>query len=170
MNLQELANKESELYSKVVDLNSKQPTAQNNRLLDDIYEEYKLIHQSYANLSVANTEALKRGLFIQWIVATEPSYLTGISTLDENAVTEILKQLDVSIKEATMDPELKWMIGYYINWEWVFEKLINYEKLRKEVDHDKSYSLPNTINREEMDLRGQMGNYWNSLTIFARTS
>ena len=84
MTLQELAYKEDNLYDKVIDLYHQSQTDQTNKQLQEIFREYKKIHQAYAELSNHDLEAFKRGLFIQWYALTEPNYVTGISDLDEN--------------------------------------------------------------------------------------
>src|SRR5690349_21682790 len=121
MALQELANKEDDLYIKVKELTHHPQTEDSHKKLQEIFLEYKKIHQAYASLSLRNIEALKRALFIQWYAIAEPSFLTGIADLDENAQTQILQKLNELIKANEIDDELIWMLNYYSNWEWIFE-------------------------------------------------
>src|SRR5688572_12185092 len=117
MTLQELADKEDSLYRKVVDFYQCSQSDQADEKLQDIFLEYKKIHQAYAELSLTDDEALKRGLFIQWYALAEPNYLTGIADLDENAENKIVQALNQRIDAGKADNEVTWMFNYYSNWD-----------------------------------------------------
>jgi hypothetical protein len=168
MTLQELANKENELCSKVIDLFHRTRTEDTDRYLREIFVEYKKIHRTYANLSHNEIEALKRGLFIQWYALTEPNYLTGISDLDENAQNELLEVLYELVQVNKMDFELIWMLNYYSNWNWTFEIHKSFKGFDRTIVNEQNSKLPEIIDRKAMKLRGQMGKYRNSLTIFKK--
>ncbi|MGN6617362.1 MAG: hypothetical protein ACTHJ5_09310 [Ilyomonas sp.] len=163
--LQELANKEDDLYIKVKELAHHPQTDVSRKKLQEIFLEYKKIHQTYASLSLHNIEALKRGLFIQWYAIAEPSFLTGISDLDEEAETQILRRLD-QLKVNEIEEELSWMLNYYSNWKWIFEINKTFTGFNKNIVNDQNNKLPETIDREAMKKRGGMGRYWNSLKVF----
>lgn len=167
MTLQELAHKEDELYRKVIDLNSQPQSDKTKEQLQQIFMDYKRVHQEYANLSSVDIEALKRGLFIQWYAVTEPNYLTGIEHLDEKAENLIIGNLYKVITAGKIDDELAWMLNYYYNWEWAFERLKSFKGFDSEIVSGQNNRLPDKIDRIEMEQRGQMGKYWNSLTKFS---
>ncbi|MCO4293077.1 hypothetical protein NF867_09395 [Solitalea sp. MAHUQ-68] len=166
MNLESLANKEIELYSMTIDLYHQPQSEENNERLKVIFKAYKEVHRNYANLSDIDNEALKRGLFIQWYAMTEPNYLTGIDALDEQAEHLIIESLNQRILNNDPDWELKWMLDYYTSWDWIFDKFKDYEGLRKAIKIRQANSLPTDIDNDNMNNRGQMGKYWNSLTAF----
>ena len=165
MTLQELAIKENELHSKVIDLYHQPSTTNTSKQLNEIFIEYKKVHQLYADQSSGDIEALKRGLFIQWYAIAEPSFLTGISDLDEEAETQILRRLD-QLKVNEIEEELSWMLNYYSNWKWIFEINKTFTGFNKNIVNDQNNKLPETIDREAMKKRGGMGRYWNSLKVF----
>ena len=167
MILQELADKETILYEKVVEL-YRQPQSDNtNEALQNIFLKYRKIHQTYADLSLADDEALKRGLFIQWYALSEPDYLTGIADLDENAENKIIQSLNDRIEAGNVDDELIWMLNYYANWDWIFERLTSFKGFSSKIVNEQNNHLPDKIDKEAMAQRGQMGKYWNSLTKFS---
>ena len=165
MTLQELAYNEDELYRKVIDLYYQPQSDKVTEQLQTIFREYKKIHQEYANLSSIDVEALKRGLFIQWYALTEPNYLTGIADLDENAETRIIHNLYKAIAADELDTEIIWMLNYYANWNWVFERIKSFKGFSSEIINERNNHLPDKIDREQMEQRGQMGKYWNSLNL-----
>ncbi|RYE52108.1 MAG: hypothetical protein EOP48_17150 [Sphingobacteriales bacterium] len=167
MTLQELAHREEELYSKVIDLNNQPQSDKVKEQLQRIFMDYKRVHQEYANLSHVDIEALKRGLFIQWYAVTEPNYSTGIENLDEKAENLIIGNLYEVITAGKIDDELVWMLNYYYNWDWAFERLKSFKGFDSKIVSEQNNHLPDKIDRIEMEQRGQMGKYWNSLTKFS---
>jgi len=167
MTLEELAHKEEELYSKAITLHHQSYTEETETKLNEIFIEYRKVHQHYASLSFSDIEALKRGLFLQWYALSEPNYLTGISDLDKPAENEILKNLDKLISAEKIDSELIWMLNYYSSQEWILDRISSFKGFDKEIVNEKNNKLPITIDKEAMKLRGQMGKYWNSLTAFS---
>ena len=160
MTLQELADKEDNLYSKVIELSNQPQNGTTNTKLNEIFLEYKRIHKQYADISSHNMEALKRGLFIQWYSLLEPKYLTGISELDKNAEEKIVHVMNELIEAGEVDCELVWMLNHYSNWGWALQGLSD------KFVSQKNYPWPNNMTREEMKLRGQMGIYLNSLAVY----
>lgn len=166
MTIQELAEQESLLYSKVIELYQSQ-TPETDDILKRIFAEYKEVHQAYSNRANVDIEALKRGLFIQWYAMTEPSYLTGIDDIDKQAGETIIQVLNDVIDAGHADDELVWMLNYYLNWAFAFEIYNNFKAFDQSLINVEKNSLPETIDREAMKRRGQMGIYWNSLTRFS---
>ncbi len=159
MTLTDLTNKEVELYSFTIDLyNRKGNSDRKVMTLNEIYSEYKKVHKEYANMSETDIECLKRGLFIQWYAMTEPNYLTGIDELDEKSETKIISELKKRIDENKADNELKWMLNYYLDWDFVFERFKNIAEFKK----DKNVVDLTNIKLKIVN-RGQMGVYWNSI-------
>jgi len=101
-----------------------------------------------------------------WYALTEPSCYTGIVILNSEAENRLLKVLDRRLKRDITDYELDWMLDYYSNWDFVFERFIEFKHLQDRLKRSEKIDLPNQINREEMSQRGQMGRYWNSLNRF----
>jgi hypothetical protein len=127
-----------------------------------IFDQYKEIHSEYAKLNKSDLEALKRGLFLIWYSRTEPSCYTGIADLDPDAEKAIIQTLNRRINKNVTDYELDWMLSYYSSFEFVFEQFRDYKSFYTKLTY-KKVKMPNSIDREEMTTRGQMGIYWNSL-------
>jgi len=159
MTLTDLTNKETELYNLTINLyNGKGSSNSKVITLDEIYTEYKNIHKEYAKMSDKDIESLKRGLFIQWYSITEPNYLTGISELDEKSELKIITELKNWIDKNKTDNELNWMLNYYLEWDFVFDRF------KKIVKFEKNENVDDLTNiKLKMINRGQMGIYWNSI-------
>ena len=164
MNIEELTQKEFELYSKVSQLQGTIDYKNEQISLLGISDEYKMIHKEYAKICEQNIEALKRGLFISWFSISEPTFLTGISELDKNAEEKIISKIDKKIKTKSLDSELNWMIDYYKDWNYVFENFKNFESFYSKINSEEITEMPK-YDKQEMKSRGQMGIYWSSLQI-----
>ncbi|MCG2432210.1 hypothetical protein [Aequorivita xiaoshiensis] len=160
MTLIELANKEIDLYTNVINIYEGKISSNNQKLtLEEIQVEYKKVHNEYSKLSDKNIEALKRGIFIQWYALTEPHYLTGINELDEKTERKIITDLKTLIDRNQTDEELMWMLNYYMSWDFVFDRFKDIVELKKKV-RVKNGERP----KIKTDKRGQMGIYWKSIT------
>jgi hypothetical protein len=167
MTIEQLAKIEMELYSTVLDLLKKEQTVENNKNLEVVYASYKLVHRKYSDLAKEQVEALKRGLFIQWIVQTEPSFLTGIGDIEKEAEKNIIDLVNEKIQNNTLDNELTWMLNYYANWDFVFESYKDRLGLAEFVENSTDgFPQELVIDKTNMKQRGQMGIYWNSLDYF----
>lgn len=162
MIINELTEIETELYLKVCSLNGTIEEKYEQVTKLGISNEYKIIHQKYAELSSENIEALKRGLFINWFAVSEPTFLTGIAELDENAEEKIIKEINERIKNQTVDFELNWMLNYYKNWDYAFAKFAKYELFYAKIMSNEEIEMPK-IDKQKMKNRGQMGIYWKSI-------
>ncbi|TXF79588.1 hypothetical protein [Chryseobacterium sp.] len=165
MKLKELADKEIELHSKVTLLEGTIEYKEHFVLNSGIPEQYKRIHAQYSQLAHSENEALKRGLFIQWYSLAEPLWLSGISELSKDSEQKIISILNDKILAGKVDNELKWMLEYYLDWDWVFKKYEGLPGIDKAIRERKN-EMPDHINSEEMNQRGQMGIYWNSISIW----
>ena len=167
MTIEQLANAEMELHSTVLDIYSAKQSEELNERLKTVFALYRQVHISYALLAKEQDEALKRGLFIQWYSMTEPSYISGIDQLDEEAEHNIIDALEEKIQNNTLDSELNWMLNYYANWDFVFERFNNRKGLVEFISHKTDRLPPGLeIDKADMKKRGQMGDYWNSLDHF----
>ncbi|WP_125932418.1 hypothetical protein [Hymenobacter glacialis] len=168
MTTEELTKIENELYSAVIEIYNQEQTSELNNRLMDIFISYRQVHIDYSDLSKQNDEALKRGLFIQWYALTEPSYLTGIENIDQDAEAIIIDTIEERICNNTLDKELKWMLNYYATWDFVFDRFKNRKGLAQVLANKTDYLFPTKVDRESMKKRGQMGRYWNSLARLAK--
>lgn len=162
--LSKLAHQEEEISKKVAELCRRPESEEITRAYWKVFEIYSGIHEAYAVAACNNSEALKRGLFIQWFALSEPNYLTGISVALNNE-NKLIECLYSAIDSGLADYELCWMLNYYFIWDWIFERLDSFKGFDSRIIND-SYKLPSHIDREEMAKRGLMGKYWNSLTVF----
>lgn len=167
MTVEQLAKTETELYAIVLNLYKREQTEEHNEKLRIVFASYRQIHKQYSDLAKEQDEALKRGLFIQWYATTEPSYLTGIEQLDEEAENNIIDIVEDKIQSNSLDSELKWMLDYYATWDYVFDRFKNRKGLAELIANSKD-GLPIglVIDKDAMIKRGQMGTYWNSLNHF----
>lgn len=166
MNIEELANQELELLSQTLELVGTIEEKNDKVVYFGIGTIYQKIHEEYSRLAKSELEALKRGLFIMWYALTGPSCYTGIVILNSEAENRILKILDRRLNRDIIDYELEWMLDYYSNWDFVFDRFSEYKHLQDRLRRKDKIELPNQIDRNEMSKRGQMGRYWNSLNRF----
>lgn len=166
MSIDELAKREQNLYSRVEALEGTIEEKSDKVVDFGIPKNYREIHHDYSRLAKSDLEALKRGLFLIWYSMSEPIWLTGIGELDKESEERIVKILDKRLKRGIIDYELDWMLGYYSDWDYVFERFKDFENFSNKLNSESKTELPKEIDREQMKQRGQMGIYWNSLTIF----
>lgn len=167
MTVDELGQKELQLYSRVISIHGTMEEKYEEIEKQNIFNEYKNIHQEYANLSKSDIEALKRGLFLIWLSRLEPACNTGIHLLDPDAEKKIIHTLDRRLSKKVTDYELDWMLDYYSDWAFLFDDFKKYRNFYSRL-HTRETEIPNSIDKGKMEARGQMGVYWNSLTIFSK--
>ncbi len=165
MTVEELGHKELELYSSVTSISGTMEEKNEQIKNLGIFDQYKKIHSEYSKLNKSDLEALKRGLFLIWYSRTEPSCYTGIADLDLDAEKAIIQTLDRRMNKNVTDYELDWMLSYYSSFEFAFEQFKDYKSFYTKLTSDK-VEMPDSIDREEMKTRGQMGIYWNSLNKY----
>ena len=166
MNIDELAIKEQNLYSSVLEFEGTIEEKSDKVVYFGISKEYREIHQEYSRLAKSELEALKRALFLMWYAISEPDWLTGIGLLDEKSEKRVIKILDRRLKRGITDYELDWMLDYYSNWDYIFERFSDFKHFQNRLKSKSKTELPDEIDRLKMEQRGQMGRYWNSLTRF----
>jgi hypothetical protein len=164
MTNKELAEKENYLHSIVIDIYYNGENTKSKEILEDVFVYYNKIFTEYVNLANTDDEALKRSLFIQWYSISEPNYLTGIPELDTETEIRLCEILENKIKNNLLDSELKWMLNYYAIWDYIYERFEKFIEINKFIKNRNEEHLPK-INKKEMENRGQMGEYWNSLSI-----
>lgn len=167
--LEDLARRESELISlaealhgtiekKIIEVSS----LETGKL-------YRAIFKEYAELCFTNIEALKRGLFLIWYCMAEPEFITGMDYFDVADKGSIINSLENYFTSKFLDPELEWMFSYYCNWSYCFIEFKTFALFQLKVEeYENKIELPRSINREKMNLRGNMGYYWNSLNCFSK--
>jgi len=135
--------------------------------------DYKTIHKEY--LSILNLskddniklEVLKRLIFLNWEFIVESEVFTGIVDLDETAIKNSYEVLNSYIKLGLIDNEMKWMLEYYSDWDWIV--LLHSENKPELIQFVKSVdSLSSSLPKKQltmgtMDNRGQMGLYWKAV-------
>jgi hypothetical protein len=166
MNIDELDIKEQNIYSSVIELDGTIEEKSDKVVYFGITKEYREVHQEFSRLAKSDLEALKRGLFLMWYSMAEPTWLTGIEELDEESEKRMVNILDRRLKRGITDYELDWMLDYYSGWDYVFERFSEFKSFQNRLKSKTKTELPDKINKEAMEKRGQMGIYWNSLTIF----
>ena len=151
-----------------------------SEFLSKAFKVYTSIHKAYIDIikhgdQSSKTEALKRALYLQWISSFEPSFLTGITTsfdifedsdggLELKDFQFVYGYLDTLIKNNELDEELKEMLSYYSNWEFVFEfeNFKDFAYLHNfvfKIADTKTAQIP-LIKKRNLTDRGQMGEYF----------
>ena len=86
--------------------------------------------------------------------------------MDDQAQIKIISTLESKIQSESIDNELNWMLNYYATWDFVFARFEKFEGLKNFIQNRTDKYFPSKIDRQSMNRRGQMGQYWNSLTTF----
>ena len=79
--------------------------------------EYSKIFIGYAELlsnSELELEALKRCTFLAWYAYAEPTWLSGLGDLPDDAVRKVMEALDATLSNRDRDDELVEMLRYYV--------------------------------------------------------
>ncbi|MEM9337176.1 MAG: hypothetical protein AAGA66_00485 [Bacteroidota bacterium] len=163
MSIDELGKRELDLYSKLCKLTGTIEDKIEQLDHSEITEEYKQIHSEYSRIAKKEGEALKRALFIMWYAVTEPIWLTGIGELDFEAEVRVVKLLNRRLGKNVSDYELDWMLAYYADFTFVFERFADYEHFYKRVSTKTGIAFPGSIDKRSMANRGLMGVYFLSL-------
>jgi hypothetical protein len=172
MNLEDLTVAEQELLWKVQSVTGLMEEKHEQLEQLGVYSDYAKIYQAYADLISSDEqdlEALKRAIFLSWYQFAEPSCFSGLWNLPEQMTNFIYETLEHKIENNLLDVELKWMLPFYND---VLELPFS---LYPQLNHLQSFlrtANPDLwrreIKRNDLSLRGQMGEYW--LTIENETS
>lgn len=128
--------------------------------LTEIHKTYQAIHAAYT--AHDSIEALKRAVFIQWYATTEPSYLSGIGSMDRNEEIRTMKRLHDLIQFKMLDAEFTMMVDHYYRIaDWYFDGFENADILKAFFRRDQ----PTSAAKIKSINRGQMGEYWSSLNL-----
>ena len=165
--MKDLAKKENELYSLVIEIYKENLDKETDERLGAIFKAYLDLFDEYLKFAKTNDEALKRALFIHWYSISEPNYLSGIPELHLQRERNILQLLESRIANSSLDAELNWMLNYYGTWDYIYNRFPELTELNKLIRNRSNKNFPTKINKDEMQKRGQMGKYWNSLNKFA---
>jgi hypothetical protein len=168
MNLESLNLAEQELLSQVGNVTGLMEEKFLQLEENGTFVEYSKIYEAYVDLIESKTEgleALKRSLFLLWYEQAEPSCFTGISGLSKNASRKVFSELESRTKTKTLDLELQWMLPFYkLIAEWVFESRTDLPNLQRFLATAKSELYLQELKAENFLERGQMGNYWTSIS------
>src|SRR5215207_6923830 len=81
-----------------------------------LYGEYPAIVNAYIeHFSDPDTalEALKRAYFLVWRSAMATPAESGIASLPDGTIRNVIDELDAWGRRDVSDPELRWMLGHY---------------------------------------------------------
>ena len=174
--LASLAADEQRLYAQVISLTGTLETKTQYLENTGVFAAYKELHRHYlAACQTATSESdklelLKRLLFLNWYGMLEPSFLTGISELDEEVVFAAYSLLNNYIRDKRLDEELHWMISYYSSWDYLLlhyaeNQLPELTDFITATNHEQYHPPEHQLPPGTMDNRRQMGIYWQSLGV-----
>lgn len=163
MTLDQLTEEENRLMSQVCNTYGTIEEKRNKLEAQGTFSNYEKVHSHYANLAHESNEALKRGLFLQWYVLVEPSFLSGIDFIDADAQRSIFSTMGKRVRQPDIDLELHAMLSYYIEWS-VFDHIIEYNSVLRSLEQVLHYdAIIEYLQQKSFAGRGQMGKYWQSI-------
>ena len=130
-----------------------------------VYKEYGKVVNAYLDHvgdGVEGVEALRRVTFLLWCSATKPACLTGVDELSQGQVAEIIGWLEDACAGGGLDPQLRWMLGYYHGkYQQVFGRFTHARSLQRVL----SSTFPESWRSTEpephnFEGRGLMGRFW----------
>lgn len=144
--------------------------ATRDRILErrGIYKEYAKIFTAYLDHvgdGVEGLEALRRVTFLLWCAATQPACLTGVDELSEAQEEMVVSWLDAACNDDTLDPQLRWMLGYYHGaYPDVFGRFTKARALQRVL----ARTFPESWRIAEPEARhfagrGLMGHFWSQI-------
>ena len=133
-----------------------------------LYGEYPAIvnayveHFSYPDSAL---EALKRAYFLVWRGAMATPAESGIASLPDGTIRNVIDELDAWGRRDLPDAELPWMLGHYhavgpsvLELYGASPRLV---RIAARVGGDAWRSA--AVDRASMSDRGQLGRYWTAL-------
>ncbi|TLV02869.1 hypothetical protein [Dyadobacter luticola] len=163
MSVYELGEEEDKLLLKINGMEGTIEEKSNQMTAAGILDRYSRIHNCYAALAEYDSEALKRGLFLQWYSMVEPPFLSGIhvNPLSEKRIIDILDHR-ISVNE--FDAELRSMVSYYSAWKFVFDRFHASRNLMRLLNSPLTHdAVMWQLRHSDFAGRGQMGEYWLSI-------
>ena len=138
-----------------------------------MYGEYPAIVRAYQELlsdAECASEALKRAVFLVWRGAVELPVSTGIAPLPDGTVREVVDALNVRVRRGQGDDEQRWMLAWYHAQSPDLLDLYGgtptVMEFAQSCDAD-AWKHAKT-SPGQMAMRGQMGQYWTTLSNGAR--
>ncbi|MFL5618560.1 MAG: hypothetical protein ACJ79A_09230 [Gemmatimonadaceae bacterium] len=133
-----------------------------------LYGEYPAIVSGYVeHFSDADTalEALKRAYFLVWRGAMATPADSGIASLPEGTIRQVIDELDAWARRGASDAELRWMLGHYhaIGPSVLDLYGASMPLIRLAADTGGDAWRAAGITRASMAGRGQLGRYWTAL-------
>jgi hypothetical protein len=160
MTLDELAKKEEHLLQRVRSIKGGYQEYPSD--YDSIFNEYEKIHHEYTDLAILSSdiEALKRAVFIQWFLVSEPAFISGIKKLDQDSMVSALDELQKIILTGSIDEEFTWMLNCYCRITNDF--LVPRSRYGKVISYLEGLPdwKPERAAGFSFHNRGQMGEYW----------
>ncbi len=124
---------------------------------------YTEIFLEYAELAENNIEVLKRSIFLIWFSRLEPFFITGMNFEPEiKQVNIIFKILDETIRKNKLDSEFRLMLNHYSKWDFIFLDFSVYKYVLNFITENNNLDL-SKVSLSNMQNRGVMGSYWNSI-------
>lgn len=172
--LDKLAAKEAKLKAKVRAINGTIEEQLGLIKEQKIFKKYQKIHLKYFKIAQKSkdgeerTEALKRGIFLNWLPFVEPDFLTGVGEPQEGTAIALYALLEEDIAAQKIDNELMWMLFYYATFEGVIQFHVDrrFPQLTTFVLKSDPLLVPVLLEKlsgESFENRGQMGMYWEEL-------
>ena len=133
-----------------------------------LYGEYPAIVNAYVeHFSDPDSalEALKRAYFLVWRSAMAPPAESGIASLPDGTIRNVLDELDAWARRDADDPELRWMLGHYHALGPSVLELYGASPRLVRLAAGAGGEAWRTaeIDRGAMARRGQLGRYWSAL-------
>ncbi len=164
MSIEELSKKEDKLLSQML---NKGHFDENDQFLSEseYYKEWQKIFNEYSELAISgNLEAMKRAVFLLWYQTCEPAPLSGLINLDTKYISLVLEYLNSLIKNGKVDHELSWMLPYYyMVAEWYLPDSGDYSNIKEFSSINQDY-WESQKDKSEFNNRGQLGDYWRSIS------
>ena len=166
--MREIESHEQYLLAFVTSLSGDAATRDRALQRRGVYKEYAKVVTAYLERigdGVEGLEALRRATFLLWCSATQPACLTGVGELTESDEKEIIAWLDDACAAGDLDPQLRWMLGYYHGaYPDVFGRFTQARALQRVL----ASVFPEAWRAAEPELRhftarGLMGHYWSQI-------
>lgn len=174
--LDDLSSQEARLYGLAESLKGTMEAKEEWLEEAGVFNQYAAIHRKYLDLlsqtenADIQLETLKRLVFINWYMLSEPAVFTGINELDDAVIVASYQWLNQYILEDKLDKEFHWMLSYYSCWDYA---ILMYSEpdmacltdFVKSVDTNTLHVPKGQLPKGTMDNRGQMGHYWISCAV-----
>ena len=166
--MREVESHEQYLHTFVASLAGDAATRDRTLERRGIYKEYAKVFNAYLEHvgdGLEGIEALRRVTFLLWCSATQPACLTGVDELGETQEAEVISWLEDACAENTLDPQLRWMLGYYHGaFPEVFGRFTHARALQRVL----ARTFPESWRAAAAEPRhfvgrGLMGHYWSQI-------